>query len=409
MTPNRPSFSHWLRGTNDITTQFLAVGGRPDIVSLAGGLPAPELYPVGAVKEATLRALDRWGSDALEYGPVEGLPALRDAIAAKHRAQTGGAIATENILITSGSMQGLDLLGKVLIDAEDKVVVQFPTYVGALDAWRPRQPRYQPLDWELARQNQTESLRHAKFVYAVPNYSNPTGVLVPQSQRVALLQAARDSGTWLVEDDPYASLQLEGSTGPCILANDMSTSTSAYHGPVVYLGTLSKTIVPGLRIGWVIADEVMIRALTMAKVSSDLSGCMFTQAIALELLEQGVDVTHAATMLPHYRARRDALCAAVAEHLREWFEWETPPGGMFLWLRAKRTDVDAHALLGYALEEKVAFVPGSAFDSTGGLSNCMRLNFTRAKPEVLREGAARLARAVQRYLKDNRQGERLHR
>ncbi|RDJ20826.1 PLP-dependent aminotransferase family protein [Bosea caraganae] len=395
----RPARAQWLDSGNSITQQFMAIGGRADIVSLAGGLPAAELYPVEAIARASERALARWGSVALEYGSVEGLPALRAAIAERISASAGRRFGPENVLLTTGAMQGLDLLGKALIDPGDLIVNQFPTYLGALDAWRPRQPRYERLDWSGEGPGFEAGLRQAKFVYAVPNYSNPTGVLVSQARRAALLDKVLEAGTWLVEDDPYLPLQLDGAAGPSILAlHGERHPTGAYDGPVIYLGTLSKSLVPGLRVGWVVAEAGMIATLALAKQSTDISSSMFTQAVALELIESGFEAEHIPRIVAAYRERRDALCAAAAQHLSEWFSWEVPPGGMFVWMRAKSAEIDTNALYACALEEKVAFVPSSVFDPDGRLTDAMRVNFTRSSPEVITEGVRRLERAVQRYL-----------
>jgi 2-aminoadipate transaminase len=397
-TDLRP-FSQWVRASNNVTQQFLAFGGRADMVSLAGGLPAAELYPLDAIKEAAAQALDRWGSAALEYGPVEGFPALRQAIAERMSRAAGRMFGVENVLLTTGAMQGLDLLGKVLIDPGDLIVAQFPTYLGALDAWRPRQPRYEKLTWELDRPGFDAALRQAKFVYAVPNYSNPTGVLVPPALRAALLAKAVAAGTWLVEDDPYLPLQYDGPAGPSILATHAAQHPgTAYDGPVVYLGTLSKSVVPGLRVGWVVAAPKMIQLLALAKQCSDLSSSMFTQAVALQVLESGLEPVQVAKVVACYRERRDALCRAAAERLGEWFDWEVPPGGMFVWLRARHAGIDTNELYRFALEEKVAFVPSSVFDPDGALRTALRLNFTRTPPDVAQEGIQRLERAVRRYL-----------
>ena len=397
-TDLRP-FSQWIRASNNVTQQFLAFGGRPDMVSLAGGLPAAELYPVAAIKEATAQALDRWGSAALEYGPVEGFPALRQAIADRMAQASGRAFGAENVLLTTGAMQGLDLVGKVLVDPGDLIVAQFPTYLGALDAWRPRQPRYEKLTWELDRPGFDAALRQAKFVYAVPNYSNPTGILVPQVLRAALLEKVVDAGTWLVEDDPYLPLQYDGPAGSSILATHATRYPGgSYDGPVIYLGTLSKSVVPGLRVGWVVAEAKMVQLLALAKQCSDLSSSMLTQAIALQILESGAESVQIEKVVACYRERRDALCAAAAEHLADWFEWEVPPGGMFVWLRARHPGIDTNELYRFALEDKVAFVPSSVFDPDGAFRAAMRLNFTRTPPEVAREGVYRLERAVRRYL-----------
>jgi 2-aminoadipate transaminase len=394
--PDRPSVAQWLKAGNSITQQFLAIGGRSDVISLAGGLPASELYPTKAIADAAVRALTRWGGSALDYGAIEGLPALREMIAKRISSMTGRSLGVENILLTTGAMQALDLVGKVLLDAGDLIVAQQPTYLGALDAWRPRLPRYEALDWNVSGSD--TALRAAKFVYAVPNFSNPTGALVPLAARRSLLDRVLAAGTWLVEDDPYLPLHYDGEALPSLLALHGETEPDGpYAGPVIYLGTLSKMIVPGLRVGWAVAEPGMIRALALAKQSSDLSSSMFTQALALELLESGIETTHVPMMVDEYRRRRDALCTSAAEHLGAWFEWDVPPGGMFVWMRAKDPRMDTDALYAFALEEKVAFVPSSVFDAAGAARSAMRVNFTRNPPAVLDEGIRRLARAAQRF------------
>jgi 2-aminoadipate transaminase len=405
LSTNRPPFSHWIRSSNSVTQQFLAIGGQPDFVSLAGGLPASEFYPVEAIKQASARALDRWGSAALEYGPVEGFPALRAAIADRMSKEHRHRFGIENILLTTGAMQGLDLIGKVLIDPGDLIVAQFPTYLGALDAWRTRRPAYRRLDWNLDDPDFLHSLRKAKFVYAVPNYSNPTGALVPQNVRGGLLSRVIEANTWLVEDDPYLPLQLTGAAGSSILAADVATrSEGAYNGPVIYLGTLSKSVAPGLRVGWIVAEPKIIQLLALAKQCSDLSSSVFSQAVALEFLESGVEAEIIPRTVACYRERRDALCASAQALLSEWFEWEVPPGGMFLWARARSLAFDTNQLYSHALQEKVAFVPSSVFDPDGALTNAMRVNFTRNTPDRLEEGVRRLRRAVERYLSEESKG-----
>jgi 2-aminoadipate transaminase len=380
----------------------MALGIDPDFISMAGGLPAAEFYPTAAIAEAAERALARWGSKALEYGPIEGFPALRQHIAERMSREAGRAFTIDNVLLTAGAMQGLDLLGKVLIDPGDRVTAQFPTYVGALDAWRPRLPVYEPLDWSVAEGVGIDALRLAKFIYTVPNYSNPTGALVSTAARQALLEKALQARTWLVEDDPYLPLQFDGATGPSILAlHGQMEPDGPYDGPVVYLGTLSKSIVPGLRVGWAVASSAMIQALALAKQSSDISSSMLTQAIALELLESGFEAEHVPTIVRHYKQRRDALCAAARAELGEWFEWDTPPGGMFVWMRGRHPAIDTDALYSFALDAKVAFVPSSVFDPAAKLRSAMRVNFTRSAPAVIEEGVSRLAVAVKRYLASN--------
>ena len=403
-TPNstRPAFTGWIQSGNNVTQQFLAFGGRADVVSLAGGLPAAELYPLQAIQAATERALARHGAAALEYGAVEGLPALRQLIAERVSLETGGCFTAANVLLTTGSMQGLDLVGKVLIDEGDLIVAQSPTYLGALDAWRPRKPVYEKLDWALADPAQDDKLNRAKFVYAVPNYSNPTGVLVSQESRAALLEKIMAAATWLLEDDPYHAMQLDGPSGKSMLGHYVSSHPELknipYTGPVIYLGTVSKSLVPGLRVGWAIAEAGMIQTLALAKQSSDLSSSLLTQAITLELLESGFDYEHAKTTVAAYRIRRDALCNEAALRLSQWFDWETPVGGMFVWMRAKSQAINTTDLYRFAVEEKVAFVPSEVFDFTGEDRFAMRINFTRSGPELLVEGIRRLELAIGKYL-----------
>lgn len=399
IAPIRPPWARWTGTSNEITGQFLAAAGQPGFISLAGGLPAADLYPVDAVRAAADRALTRWGAAALEYGPVEGFPALRAAIAERMSRMTGGTFRSEHVLLTTGAMQGLDLVSKVLLDPGDTLVAQFPTYLGALDAWRPRTPRYEHLQWDPAHANPDEVLRAAKFVYGVPNYSNPTGVLVPTEQRVALLERVLRTGVWLVEDDPYHVLQLDTPAGPSLLDLDVAGRGDApYDGPVVYMGTLSKSVAPGFRVGWSVGEPGIIRMLAMAKQSSDLSSSMFAQAVALELLEADIETGHVPVILDLYRNRRDAMYEVVGRELGAWFHGDHPSGGMFLWLEANDPSFDTDALYPYALEERVAFVPSSVFDPSGELRTSMRLNFTRNDPVVMEEGVGRLARAIRRYL-----------
>jgi 2-aminoadipate transaminase len=394
----RPAYAEWIQTSNNVTQQFLSFGGQPDVVSLAGGLPAAEFYPVAAIQAAAEQALQKHGTSALEYGAVEGFPALRQLIAERVSKETGGQFTAANVLLTTGAMQGLDLIGKVLVDQGDVIVAQSPTYLGALDAWRPRIPTYAKLDWNCVEPGFADELKRAKFVYTVPNYSNPTGVLVPQVQRAALLEKVLEAGTWLVEDDPYHSIQLDGPAGKSILAHYVAKHPGQYDGPVIYLGTVSKSLAPGLRVGWIIAEANLVQTLALAKQSSDLSSSVLTQAITFELLQSGFDIQHAASNTTAYRERRDALCGEAALRLAEWFEWEVPVGGMFVWMQARNKAIDTNVLYRYAVEEKVAFVPGSVFDFTGEDRFSMRVNFTRSAPEVLAEGVRRLERAVNRYL-----------
>jgi 2-aminoadipate transaminase len=387
MAAQRPAFARWLGRSNDITRMFLAAGQIPGLINLAGGLPDPSLYPSEALAELSAKILRDEAGAALNYAPIEGLAPLRDLIAARF-SEPGLTLLRENVLITSGGMQALDLLGKVLLDEGDLVAAQTPTYLGALDAWRPRAPRFRAMRPDRNGFDPIADLEGCKFAYSVPNFSNPTGRLIPVPVRKALVGAAEQTGTWLVEDDPYGTLYYDGPQLPRMLS-------LAVDGPgsVVYLGTLSKELAPGLRIGWIVAELELISALTLAKQGSDMSTSGLSQMLTLRALETGLDKVILGDVLDLYRTRRDALCAAMGAHLSNWFDWEVPVGGMFVWAVARNPVHDTDRLLEAALAHKVCFTPSSVFDPAGTDRRAIRLNFTLNKERDLEEGVARLARA----------------
>jgi len=392
--PERPAFASWLGTTNDVTRRFLAAGRIPGLINIAGGLPAPETYPAAEVAELARQVIEQYPHDTLGYGPIEGLPDLRDAIAARF-STPDLRLGRENVLITSSGMQGLDLLGKVLLEEGGLIAGQFPTYLGALDAWRPRRPTYRNLVLEDAGFDPMTAISGAQFAYTVPNFSNPTGRLVGLPMRQALVDAAHRTGTWLVEDDPYGALHYDGAPLPRLL--DLSGRKQPgriYEGPVIYMGTLSKEIAPGLRIGWVVAAPEMIEALIMAKQGSDMCTSGVTQRIALAALQNGLIERLQPVIVDLYRERRDALCAAMAEYLGDWFDWEKPVGGMFVWAVARDPSIDTDRLLSAGLEAGVCIAPSSVFDAVGRNRSALRLNFTLNPPDRLAEGVRRLATAL---------------
>jgi 2-aminoadipate transaminase len=387
----------WTRSDNPITRHMVGVQ-PPDSINLAGGLPAPELFPVEEVRAATDRALRRFGPRALAYGPVAGLPELR-ALLARRFSRPGRRLGPENVVVTSGGLQALDFLGRALLERGDAILAQFPTYLGAIDAWKPAHPRHLALDWDAAPDAQQAAMQAAKFTYCVPNFSNPTGELVPLPRRRALLAAARAARALLVEDDPYGALYYDGSPLPTLFDLEAGDGGEGpYRGNVLHLGTLSKSIGPGLRIGWAVGDAAVVDAICMAKQGSDIGTSSFVQAVALELLEAGVDHAVLDRMIETYRARRDALVAAAQEHLSRRFVFEAPVGGMFLWLRARDPALDTGTLWPVAMAEGVSYAPSAVFDASGALHDCLRLNFTLNPEPRLVEGARRLARAVERHL-----------
>jgi len=393
-TKTRPAFARWLGTTNEVTRTFLAASQIPGLINMAGGLPAPETYPAEAVAEIARRAIAEHPGDTLGYGPIEGLPELRDALAQRF-SSVALHLTRENVLVTTSGMQGLDLIGKVLLEPGGVIAGQFPTYLGALDAWRPRAPQFRNLVLDQPGLDAAALFTGAQFAYTVPNFSNPTGKLVDLATRETLVDAAHRTGTWLVEDDPYGGLHYDAAPLPRLIElSARRHSHRPYDGPVLYMGTLSKEIAPGLRIGWVIAAAEMIAALTLAKQGSDMCTSGVTQRIALGALEAGLIEQIQPTIVALYRSRRDALCAALAEHLADTFQWEIPSGGMFVWATARDPKFDTDLLLKRAMEVGVCISPSSVFDAIGANRRAIRINFTRNEPEKLAEGVKRLASAV---------------
>ena len=390
----RPAFAAWLSDTNDVTQIFLSAGQTPGLINMAGGLPDPVTWPIPDLAELARASVADHPCDALAYAPIEGLPALRDMIAARFSAP-GLDLIRENVLITTGGMQALDLLGKVLVDDGQVIATQSPAYLGALDAWKPRRPTYRPMRLEGNDFAPEVAFQGAQFAYTVPNFSNPTGRLVGLDQRLELVAAAQATGTWLIEDDPYGTLYYDGTPLPRMLT---LAGGAPYDGPVVYLGTLSKELVPGLRVGWVIAAPGMIQALVKAKQGSDMSTSGLSQRITLDAFASGLTDRVLPATLSLYRARRDALCAAMTKHLGDLYDWETPSGGMFVWATARDANLNTDHLLRVALTHGVCITPSSVFDPEGQNRRAIRINFTLNDEAKLTEGVKRLALATQAAL-----------
>lgn len=393
--PSRPPFAGWISTTNDITRTFLAASRVPGLINMAGGLPEPATFPVAELAEIAAAAIRDHTQDVLGYGPVEGLPELRDALARRF-SSPDLTLTRDNVFVTSAGMQGLDLLGKVLLESGQLIACQHPTYLGALDAWRPRSPTYRNVVLDDPAFDADAALEGAQFAYTVPNFSNPTGKLVGVATRQALVDAAHRTGTWLVEDDPYGTLHYDGEPLPRMIELSARRQPGVpYSGPVVYMGTLSKEIAPGLRIGWVIAAPAFIEALAMAKLGSDMCTSGLTQRVALAAIEAGLIEKIQPTILDTYRHRRDALCGAMREHLSGWLDWEVPVGGMFVWAVGRDPSLNTDVLLKHAMAAGVCVAPSSVFDATGMNRRALRINFTRNDEGQLIEGVKRLARAFE--------------
>jgi 2-aminoadipate transaminase len=332
---------------------------------------------------------------ALQYGPTEGFPPLKDwVVEAMNRYELPAG--RKNVLFTNGSQQALDLIGRILIDRGNRIVTGRPTYLGAIQAWNVYDPEYVtvPLDDEGMRMDELELALQAnpgvKFIYVLPNFHNPAGTTLPLERRYKLVELAAQHGAFIIEDDPYGELRFEGE--------DIIPICALHKENTIYLSTFSKTLAPSLRLGWIVAPEAVIAKLVQAKQGADLHTSNLLQYLAYDICQRGLIRAHVRRIRKVYRERRDVMLQAMEEHFPPGVTWTRPQGGLFLWVRMPE-NMDAEKLLEIAVEEKVAFVPGRAF-YPGGTDGrcCMRLNFSYSAPEIIVEGISRLGRAMKRMM-----------
>lgn len=386
--------------TRSLIRELLKLTRRGGVISFAGGLPDPATFPVEELKAITARLLDREANLVLQYGPTEGDARLRDELV-KWMAKDGIRTTRDRILITLGSQQGLDLVGRVFLDPGDAVIVELPSYMAALQVFRSYRARVvgvpQDADGmrmdalaqalaELARNG-----RRPKLIYVVPDFQNPSGVTLAADRRARLLELARDYRTLVVEDNPYRELRFEGTAPPPLAALDRD-------GRVIYLSTFSKTLCPGLRIAWMAASDACIRQCVTAKQGIDLCCPALTQAIAAEFCADGHLARRIPGMVELYRRKRDVMVASLAREMPAGVAWTRPQGGLFLWVTLPE-GMDTERLLREAVEEEgVAYVVGTGFHADGRGANAMRLNFSFPSEADIEEGIRRLARLTRKHL-----------
>ena len=379
--------------------EILKLTERPGILSLAGGLPAAETFPVEAMAQATARVLRDAPREALQYAASEGYGPLREWVAQELAGQ-GLRVQAAQVLITTGSQQGLDLVGKVLIDPGSAVAVEQPTYLGALQAFAPYEAQFLPLagddEGPLPQALQTAAGAGARFAYLLPNFQNPSGHCIPQGRRLALAEAAASAGLPLVEDNPYGDLWYDEAPPPPLAA--------AVGDQAVYLGSFSKVLAPGLRLGYVVAPAALYPKLLQAKQAADLHTPSFNQRVVHEVVREGFLQQHVPTIRNRYRAQRDAMDAALRRWLPAGCRWSRPAGGMFFWLTLP-AGLDATALLPEAVAAGVAYVPGAAFYSTQPRADTLRLSFVTLDAARIDEGVRLLGGVLARALE--RQGRRV--
>ncbi|MFN8598508.1 MAG: PLP-dependent aminotransferase family protein [Anaerolineae bacterium] len=390
--------------TSSTVRELLKLTQQPDLISFAGGLPAPEMFPTEQVKAACDVVLSEMGAQALQYSTTEGYVPLRDLIV-RHMARYGIKVEIDNVMITSGSQQALDLIGKLMINPGDRILTENPSYLGALQAFTAYQAQYVtvPLDDDGLDVSHLEvALRVGpKFMYILPNFQNPAGVTLSLSRRYDLITLADEYGIPIVEDDPYGQLRYEGEHIKSLVVLDAEyqgcNGHGGYTGNVIYTSTFSKTLAPGLRLGWIVAPKDVIFKLVQMKQGTDLHTSSFDQMVAYEVARGGFLDKHVRTIREVYGHRRNVMLKALEDFFPREVRWTHPQGGLFLWVTTPES-LDTAELLKDAIAQKVAFVPGHSFHPNGGGHNTMRLNFSNAKDEMIVEGIRRMSIALKNRL-----------
>jgi len=396
----RVRFDRWSEGysgrmecvRSSAVRDLFAAASRPDVISFAGGMPAVDRVPTKDVLAAAQEAICQGADTALQYGSSEGHPELR-LLVVELMAEMGVRISTDDVILTAGAQQALDLLGKIFIDPGDVIIAEGPTYLGALQAFSAYEPdiRCVSMDDKGMRMDLLEEELEklgpgkVKFIYSVPTFQNPTGVTMVPERRRRLLQLANEYQVPIIEDDPYSRLRFEGGHLKPLRSLD---------DDVIYVGTFSKIFAPGLRLGWLVAPHPILSKVLLAKQSADLCGSAFAQLIAVEYFRGKRWRKTLRDLTSIYKERRDAMLEALEEHFPPEAQWTHPEGGLFVWVTLPRF-VDSKSMLAEALDYGVAFVPGDAFFPDGRGRNSMRLNFSFPEPDEIREGIRRLAAALE--------------
>lgn len=375
--------------------ELLKLTEQPDIISFAGGLPAPELFPVADIAKITLRILEEEGRQALQYSTTEGYLPLREIIANQRMKQANVTTTADDIVITAGSQQGLDFCARLFLNDGDYVICEDPSYMGAINVFNMYHVNFLPIQMDdegMIIEELEKTLAQypqAKVIYTIPDFQNPTGRTMSVSRRKELAKLAAKYRIPVMEDNPYGELIFEGSRNPAIKSFDED-------GWVIYLGSFSKTFCPGYRIGWMCADHELISKFIMLKQSADLQCSTIAQReVAYYLRDMNIDA-HIKEIIKVYKERRDLMLDGIKNHFPEGIKYTVPAGGLFTWVELK-PEIHAADLLVEALKEKVAFVPGGAFFPNGGHTNYLRLNYSNMTNERIVDGIKRLGSVLKKY------------
>ena len=375
--------------------ELLKLTQRPDIISFAGGLPAPELFPIEELKKISKKVLEENGTAALQYGPTEGYEPLREKIT-ERMAKVHVNVTSDDVLITSGSQQGLDFSAKVFINPGDIIICESPTYVGAINAFKAYEPNFIEVETDdegMIMKDLEEVLRNndnVKFIYVIPDFQNPSGKTWSIERRKKLVELANKYNIAIVEDNPYGELRFEGEIYPAIKHYDTE-------GRVIFLGTFSKIFCPGLRLGWVVADKEVLNKYILVKQGADLQSSTISQMEVAKFLEEYDIEKHIEKIKVVYKKRRDIMMKTIEKEFPKEVKYTYPEGGLFTWV-VLPAHINGRELAVKILEKNVAFVPGGSFFPNGGNENTFRMNYSNMDEERIGEGIKRLGIAIKEMM-----------
>ncbi len=386
--------------TSSAIRELFVPAQQPGMISFAGGMPASELLPIEVIREASQRVLVDRGHQALQYGSTEGYMPLRTWIV-EYMTKYGVTLNEDNVLIITGAQQGLDITARLLLNRGDRVAVESPTFLGALQAFNAYQATYEPVPVD-EKGLQVEVLEEIipsgpRLIYTIPSFQNPSGVSMSLERRKELVRIAAQNDIPILEDDPYHQLRYEGERLPSLLALDATLSepdhNQNYNGNVIYLGSFSKLLGPGLRLGWVVAPAFIIRQMVQTKQGIDLHTSLYVQMVVHEAIHDGFFEDHIAQLQKTYHEKRDLMLAAMTRYFPQEVSWIHPQGGLFIWVKLPAW-LDAEDLLPSAMNNKVAYVPGAPFHAGNDGSHTLRLNFSYPSAEQIEMGVRRLGEVL---------------
>lgn len=377
--------------------EILAVTEDPNIISFAGGLPNPRFFPVEEFQQSAHNVLVSSGREALQYSTTEGYRPLREFVSDRYKKNKGIDVDPDEILITNGSQQGIDLIAKILLNPGDGVVLENPSYLAAIQSFSFYEPTYFPVSLEedgvcIGELEQALQQKNVRFFYSIPNFQNPSGISYSEEKRTLVVQQCDKQGVFLVEDDPYGEIRFD--------EGKRFTSFRSYSENVILLGSFSKIVAPGCRLGWIAAKKEILEKVYIAKQASDLHSNFFTQRVVADFLQHNDVDAHIARISHYYGAQKTAMISALQKYFPSEVQYTNPKGGMFLWMTLPEK-MDAYSFFSLALEKKVAFVPGESFFTKQSKKNTLRLNFSNSDPERIEEGIRRMAEVYARMREQN--------